>query len=135
MRRIDHPARLHKDPHMGHMVDAVPACAPKQHVPRLGLRAGDMLAHFGVVLLLRRAGDGAVAGFARCVLGQAGTVKADEIVAGQGPVGRGAFAATAAVDVGDLFRDPVFGSVDERFTGTAGWGFGRWVFDAALGAC
>ena len=82
-----------------------------------------------MVLELRRPGDGAVSGFACCVLGEAGAVEADEAAA----VGRGAFAAATAPDVGDLFGDPVLGSVDQGFTGTTRWWVWRRLFDAALG--
>ena len=67
MRRIDHRPRPHEYPHVGHAADAVPALAPEKHVPRRGLRAGDMRTHAGMVLLLRGAGDGAVPGLARRV--------------------------------------------------------------------
>ena len=108
MRRINHDAGPDEDGHMHNLVDAVPAFAPKQHVPRLGLRARDVLPHGGMVLELRRAGDGAVPGLARRVLGEAGAVEADEAAA----VGGGAFAPAAAPDVGDRFRDPGLGGVD-----------------------
>ena len=45
VRGIDHNAGLHKDRNMHNMVDTVPAFAPKQHIPRLGVCARDMLAH------------------------------------------------------------------------------------------
>ena len=67
--------------------------------------------------------------FARRVLGEAGAVKADEAAA----VGRGAFAAATAPDVGDVFGDPVLGGVDQGCTGTTGWWVWRRLFDAALG--
>lgn len=81
-----------------------------------------------MVLQLRRAGNGAVAGLARRVLGEAGAVEADEAAA----VGRGPFAAAAAPDVGDVFGDPVLGCVGEGCAGATGWGLRR-LFDAALG--
>ena len=49
-----------------------------------------------------------MSGFACCVLGEAGAVEADEAAA----VGRGAFAAATAPDVGDTFGDPVLSGVD-----------------------
>ena len=109
VRRINHDAGPDKDPHMHNLVDAVPFFAPKQHVPRLGLRARDVLPHGGMVLELRRAGDGPVSGLTRRVLGEAGAVEADEAAA---VVGRGAFAPAAAPDIGDPFRDPRLGGVD-----------------------
>ena len=112
MRRIDHGARFHKDAHVRDLAHAVAPVAPKQHVAGLGLRAGKMFPHGGMVLLLRRPGNGAVSGFARCVLREAGAVEADEVVAGEGSVGRGAGAAAAAVDVGDVLGDPGFGGGD-----------------------
>ena len=78
MRRINHDAGLHKDRNMHNVVDTVPAFAPKQHVSGLGLRARDMVPHGGVVLKLCRSRNGAVSGFARRVLGEAGAVEADE---------------------------------------------------------
>ena len=67
-------------------------------------------------------------GFACRVLGEAGAVEADEAAA----VGRGAFAAATAPDVGDLFGDPVLGGINQGLTGTTGWWVWRRLFDAAL---
>lgn len=93
---------------MHNIVDTVPAFAPKEHIPRLGLCARDVLPQRGMVLQLRRPGNGAVSRLAPRVLGEAGAVEADKAAA----VGRGAFAAAAAPDVGDIFGDPVLGGVD-----------------------
>ena len=84
-----------------------------------------------MVLRLRRPGNGAVSRIAPRVLGEAGAVEADKAAA----VGRGAFAAAAAPDVGDIFGDPVLGGVDQGLAGTTGWGVWGRVFDAALGGC
>ena len=82
-----------------------------------------------MVLRLRRPGNGAVSGLARRVLCEAGAIEANKATA----VGRGAFAAATAPDVGDIFGDPVLGGVDQGLAGTTGWRVWRRSFDAALG--
>ena len=72
-----------------------------------------------------------MSGLARRVLSEAGAIEADEAAA----VGRGAFAATAAPDIRDVFRDPVLGGVNQGFARTTRWGARRRFFDAALGEC
>lgn len=58
-----------------------------------------------------------MSGLARRVLGEAGAIEANEATT----VGRGAFAAAAAPDVGDIFGDPVLGGVEQGLAGTTGW--------------
>ena len=71
MGRIDHRPRLHKDPHMRHIVHAVPSLSPEEQIAGLRLRTREMLAHAGVILCLRSARDRAVAGLTDGVLCQA----------------------------------------------------------------
>ena len=72
-----------------------------------------------------------MSGLARRVLSEARAVEAHETTT----VGRGAFAAAAAPDIRNVFRDPVLGGVDQGFAGTTRRGVRRRFFDAALGKC
>lgn len=70
MRRIDHPPRPDKNPHMLNAISAIAVLAPEDHIAGFSLGAGQVLAEGGVVLSLGGAGDGEAFGFADGVLGE-----------------------------------------------------------------
>lgn len=53
---VDHPAGPHVDADVGDLALAVTASSPEQQITGLGILAGNVLAHLGVVLGLSRAG-------------------------------------------------------------------------------
>ena len=69
MRRIDHIPGPLENADVPDAVGAVAASRPEQHVAGLGLGAGEVAAHGGVVLGLGGARDGFVQGLADGVLG------------------------------------------------------------------
>lgn len=69
MRRIDHPARPLENADVRDAVGAVAIRRPEQHVARLGVGAGEVAAHGGVVLGLGGARDGLLEGLADGELG------------------------------------------------------------------
>ena len=71
MGRVDHDALADENADMPHVVLAVAARGPEEHVAGLGFGAGDMLAEARVILGLRGARDGVVAGGADGILREA----------------------------------------------------------------
>lgn len=71
MGRVDHDAPADKNADMGHAVRAVAVRGIEEHVARFGLGAGEVLAETGMILGLRGAGDGIVAGCANGILREA----------------------------------------------------------------
>lgn len=63
---VDHDALLDEDADVRNAGLAVTALAPEEHVSGLGLGAGDVLAHLGVVLSLSSAGYEALVYLLRC---------------------------------------------------------------------
>lgn len=71
MGRVDHDALADENADVGHVVRAVAVRGIEEHVARLGLGAGKVLAEAGMILGLRGAGDGVVAGCTDGILREA----------------------------------------------------------------